>query len=994
MAHPEWSAFRATGHHDVEALESRVLMAVQLDPDLWTPPAAGAAPVFRSPGFQSLTVKHRRFLYEHLSGTVKTRLAPFINKADSLVTATDLKNYDQALLDYMSGRFTDHPESHWLYDPSQVSSILAAAKKIPSLVGEVEGSTSAPGVIGDARAIKAANVTYAGVSRYVHRFTLGEHPKRVDPASGNRVDMVGVKHVSGAYVDWIYPKLYGNYTGISSADARAALNRFPLIYTSAGQFPSVVAEALSYRWTGEAAFASELIAQLRSWTYQNQPLRPFAGTFGSDNWADYEAAGKALWEPLATAIRVSPLIHVQNLMIGTSAWTGEVNTLFMLLMQRHGSMLAQWVQTRGGAGERLMNKGHKELTALMTLSRMFPEFTDSQGTSGWRALVSAYLPATDQNNFSQKVTKFGGAGAYPSPDGFQKEQSPNYAYVVTGNLVEQFLLSKRNRSATANAPFSQILDTLTKPTTTNPSAIPLATRVNALFKIANPDGTMPEAGDSYRLSMYPLFLSSSLVTTGQWPQRKPAMFDFLSLYNLGLRPDLLTNPTPALNRAGVAVANVPNAFALPYSGYFMLQQYGSQLSDQRDATQLTFKIGPMGLRSNTADGHSQYDLLNFELSGRQRPLISDPGLYTYRKIGDASGNVWVRTTVAHNSFTVDDYSHARMDGYFGYTTPRLKPDKAGATLNGLYVEGWHNGYVNLDANGQGPRLARSIWYDKGDTFLVIDWAKQKSTKPHTYKIAFNIPTRVRSPVVANEWGVNLVKPVSGSDANGVYTDTSNLAGAARNKGNLLIQPVPVPGHGLTVAAAVRATQDPTTGKTTGPFVTASDESGDAQPAARYYMTQRTDAAHATANFVTLIHTYDRASLGATQEVDTSVRAKVVSQTDDSVAIDLYRGTAKRRLYFYSPFMAGGTAMAANADAKPLERGSTTLALPRTTSTAFPTGMESTRPPPLNASTGGPVVTSSAAAADAAAALGVTTARTAGPSLPFAHRAIEGLAELV
>lgn len=976
------------------ALEPRILMAETPDPDLWTPPATGAAPVFRSPGFQQVSVKHRRFLYEHLRGTVKARLAPYIDKADSLVTSTDLKNYDQALLEYTKNRLADHPESHWLYDSAQVASIIAKAKGVPSLVSEVEGTPGLPGLISDAGAIRAANVTYAGVTRYVHRFTLGEHPKQVDPATGNRVDMAGVKHVAGAYIDWLNPKLYGNHAGISTDEARATLNRFPLIYTSAGQVSSLMAEAIAYRWTGDATYGNELVSQLRSWAYQNQPMRQFSGSVGIDDWQDYAAAGQKLWEPLATAIRVAPLMHVQQLMMGSSVWTGEVNTLYTLLILRHGRMLTQWVQSRGGASDRLMNKGHKELTALMTLARLFPEFTDSQGTAGWQGLVSAYLPPSDQNNFTQKVTKFGGALPYPEPDGLQKEQAPNYSYVVTGNLIQQFMLSKRNRSAAGNGAFSSILDALTKPGASNPSAVPLATRVNALLEIANPDGTMPEAGDSHRLSMYTLFLSASTVATGTWPQRRPGLSDFLNLYNLGLRTDLLTNPTPPLNRSGVSIPNVPNAFALPHNGYFMIQQDAAALADPRDANQLTFKIGPMGLRSNTSDGHSQYDLLNFELCGKQRPLIEDPGLYTYRKVGDASGNVWIRTTVAHNSFSVDDYSHARMDGCFGYTLPRLKPDKAGSPSNGLYVEGWHNGYVNLDPNAQGPRLARTIWYDKNDTFLVIDWAKQTSTKPHTYKIAFTLPTAARSPFVDNQWGVNSVKPVNGSDANGVYTDTSNLPGSAKNRGNLLIQPVAVPTHGLLAATAVRATQDPSTGQTIGPFVTAADQSADAQPAVRYYMTQRTTADLPTASFVTLIHTFDRAAIGTTQEVDTSVRAKVVNQTADSVVIDLYRGSGRRRMYFYSPFIAGGTAMQFNANAKPLERGSTTPALPRTTSTAFPAGTEASRPPPLNAVTGGPVVTSSAAAtADRASVLGMPVTGSPFARLPFAQRSIRELVEL-
>lgn len=937
-----------------------MLASMQLDPDLWSSPTSGT-PVFRSAGLAQLGGAHRRFLYEHLSGTIKQRLAPFIDKVDSQVTNTDIANYDRTLLDYMSNRFAIHSESHWLFDHTQVATIIGQLKKDQTFVEEVEGTVAKPGMINDARAMQSASVTYAGTSRSVHQFALGEHPNKTDPATGLRVDRVGIKRVSGGYIDWLHPKLYGNYSGISAEDSRGMLNRFPFLY----------GEALAYRWSGEAKIGDELVSQLKSWAYQNQPLRAYAGTQGAKDWADYAAAKQTLWEPLATAIRVNPLMNAYNLMLGTRAWTGEVNTLFVLLMYRHGNTLAQWEMSRGGVKEQPMNKGFKALTTLMTLSRLFPEFTDTDDMTvggktvpGWRTLVRTYLPASDLNNHTQKVTRFGGSGAYPPPDGLQKEESPNYAYVVTSNLIDQFLLSKRNRSANTNAFFSQILDTLTKPAS-NPSAIPLETRVNALLKIANPDGTMPEAGDSYRSSMLPLFLNASTVATGSWPRKRPSVSEYFSLYNLGLKPGELTDPSPPLDRTTVSVPIVPNAFSLPHNGYFMLQQDPSLLDDPRDAVQLTFKSGPMGLRSPTADGHSQYDLLSFALTGRQRPLIQDPGLYTYRTIGDGSTNNWTKTTNANNSFTVDDYSHARMDGYFGYTQPRLKFDSGGSANNGLYVEGWHNGYVNIDPDAQGPRLARTIWHDKDSTFLIIDWAKQKSAKPHTLKISFTIPLAVHAPFVSNKWGVKRVIGLNGSDANGIYTDTSNLPGADRDTGNLLIEPVP--NHDLATVACIRAAQD-ALGTTTGPFVTAPDNSSEAEPAARFYMTQKTDADHPVATFVTLVHPYDRAALAdPMQAVDTSVKARIFSQSDDAVVIDFFKGQTRRRLYFYSPFMANGSAMLNNAGAAPTEKIAdpnnptqfmTVVGLPRTTATGFPSGMESTRPPPLDSNRGGQLIPSS------------------------------------
>jgi hypothetical protein len=185
--------------------------------------------------------------------------------------------------------------------------------------------------------------------------------------------------------------------------------------------------------------------------------------------------------------------------------------------------------------------------------------------------------------------------------------------------------------------------------------------------------------------------------------------------------------------------------------------------------------------------------------------------------------------------------------------------------------------------------------------------------------------------------VKQVKPINNADANGIYTDTSNLAGLATNTGNLLIQPLIVPHHPGT-SVCTRATRD-SGGRTTGPFVTAPDFSSEAEPAARYTMTQETDAAHPVANFVTLVHTFDRAALPGAQELDNSVSARVIRQSNNSVTVGLTRGGTTRRITFTNPFAPGGSATVYNAAAAPAD-------IPRTPATAFPPGLETTRPAPL------------------------------------------------
>jgi hypothetical protein len=88
--------------------------------------------------------------------------------------------------------------------------------------------------------------------------------------------------------------------------------------------------------------------------------------------------------------------------------------------------------------------------------------------------------------------------------------------------------------------------------------------------------------------------------------------------------------------------------SFPHGGYHV-QRSGWD----HDARWLIFDCGPLG-----AGGHGHYDLLSFELAAGGRPLIVDPGRYTYSEIPEAAGDPpnprhWFKGTAAHNTVCVD-----------------------------------------------------------------------------------------------------------------------------------------------------------------------------------------------------------------------------------------------------------------------------------------------------------------------------------------------------
>lgn len=79
------------------------------------------------------------------------------------------------------------------------------------------------------------------------------------------------------------------------------------------------------------------------------------------------------------------------------------------------------------------------------------------------------------------------------------------------------------------------------------------------------------------------------------------------------------------------------------SGYHVLRSGWG-----RHAQHLLFDCGPLG-----EGNHGHFDALSFELAACGRPLVVDPGRYTYSEAGDVNWRVHFRHTAAHSTVCVD-----------------------------------------------------------------------------------------------------------------------------------------------------------------------------------------------------------------------------------------------------------------------------------------------------------------------------------------------------
>lgn len=88
--------------------------------------------------------------------------------------------------------------------------------------------------------------------------------------------------------------------------------------------------------------------------------------------------------------------------------------------------------------------------------------------------------------------------------------------------------------------------------------------------------------------------------------------------------------------------------SFPVGGYYVQRSgWGCNATPFQHERHLMLDCGPLG-----DGGHGHYDLLSVEIAAHGRPLIVDPGRYTYAE-GEPNWRHWFKGTAAHNTVCVD-----------------------------------------------------------------------------------------------------------------------------------------------------------------------------------------------------------------------------------------------------------------------------------------------------------------------------------------------------
>jgi len=161
-------------------------------------------------------------------------------------------------------------------------------------------------------------------------------------------------------------------------------------------------------------------------------------------------------------------------------------------------------------------------------------------------------------------------------------------------------------------------------------------------------------------------------------------------------------------------------------GYF-IQRSGWGDGPESFARQryLIFDCGPLG-----DGGHGHYDLLNVEIAARGRPLIIDPGRYTYSE-EPPNWRRWFKGTAAHNTVCVDGLDQTP------YQRTQPQGPVAEGTLLGRYTA---PGLDLIAGEARSPCYdavhRRRIVFVADEYWIIAD--ELYASRPHRYDLRFHL----------------------------------------------------------------------------------------------------------------------------------------------------------------------------------------------------------------------------------------------------------------
>ena len=270
------------------------------------------------------------------------------------------------------------------------------------------------------------------------------------------------------------------------------------------------------------------------------------------------------------------------------------------------------------------------------------------------------------------------------PDGVHRENSTHYHMVV----LRSFLAARENARRFG----------LTFPDSYDER---LTSACEFALHCHRPDGLIPMLSDSDTNSYADLLeLAASLLD----------------------RPDFLYAATAGAR----GTAPQQRYVSFPEGGYYIQRSgWGNGKDAFRQERFLIFDCGPLG-----DGGHGHYDLLNVEIAAGGRPLVVDPGRYTYSE-QPPNWRRWFKGTAAHNTVCIDDTDQ----------TPYRSGKPKGPVAQGRLIEHVSApGFDLLCGEARSPSYevvhTRRIFFIADEYWIIVD--QLRGARPHRFDLRFHL----------------------------------------------------------------------------------------------------------------------------------------------------------------------------------------------------------------------------------------------------------------
>jgi len=532
-----------------------------------------------------------------------------------------------------------------------------------------------------------------------------EIPKTANGIIDGRFDLLGLRDLQlTTPINWQLEPISGkqppllHWSRLDYLDSEVAGEKKIVWELNRHQYFATLGQA--YWLTGDERYAETFVDHVTSWMDQNPPKSGI-------NWAS----------SLEVAFRSISWLWAFYFFKDSPALSSRVFMRALKFLYLNGRHLETYLSTYFSPNTHLTG----EALGLFYLGTLLPELKPAVR---WRELGRRIL--------IEQLPR------HVRPDGTYFEQS-SYYHRYTADIYTHFLILLNKNVPSVESEISEIKKKLTL-------------LLDHLMYITRPDRTTPLFGDDDggRLMMLdqraandfraPLSTGAALFGRSDYKYIAGEVAEE-TLWLLGADALLELDRLPAHEPANQSVAFVEGGLYVMRDSWKLTANY------------LLFDCGPHG-QDNC--GHAHADALAFELVADGRPLLIDPGTYTYT--GSREARDWFRSSLAHNTLTVDGESSSVPGGPFSWQSIVSAEATGWISRDRFdYVEGKHDGYLRLAAP---VTQARSILFLKNDYWIVRD--RVKSSAEHLYALRFHLNSDLNGRVDAD--GAVMISELNGEAA--------------------------------------------------------------------------------------------------------------------------------------------------------------------------------------------------------------------------------------